>query len=103
MARFLLAHAVEESGGGGEVLAQAVGKVGVDFLILFFQRDGQREDFTLGETVETTHTPIASQAVRARIKPGWLSRISPSSSLRRRCNQRCRIRRRPPRPTVRAR
>ena len=56
MARFLLAHAVEDRGRGGEIFAQALGVVGVDALVFFLQRNSQRQDLALREAVEALHT-----------------------------------------------
>ena len=35
-------------GLGGKILPQALGEVGVDFLVLFFQRNGEGQDFLFG-------------------------------------------------------
>ena len=56
MARFLQPHAVENGRRRRKILPQAFGEVGVDFLILFFERDCQGENLALGQTFETAHT-----------------------------------------------
>ena len=52
---FLLAHAVEDRGRSGEILAQPLGEVGVDAFVFFLQGDRQGQDFTFCETVEVFH------------------------------------------------
>ena len=54
-AGFLLAHAVEDRGRGGEILPQTFGVIGVDALVFFFQSDRQRQNLALGEAVEGPH------------------------------------------------
>ena len=48
-------HFDEHLGGGGIVLAQAVGEVGVDAPVLFLVGDRQGEHFALGKIVEIAH------------------------------------------------
>ena len=48
-------HVDEDLGGGGIVLAQALGEVGVDAPVLFLVGDRQREHLALGEVVEIAH------------------------------------------------
>ena len=50
-------------GGGGVVLAQAVGEVGVDAPVLLLVGDRQRDHLALGKVVETAHrrTPVSSR------------------------------------------
>ena len=55
MAGFLGAHAVEHCGGGRKVLPQSLGKISVDPLVFFLQRDREREDLLLREAVEVLH------------------------------------------------
>jgi hypothetical protein len=55
VAGFLFAHRVEHGGGCGKILAQAFGVIGVDALVVFFERDGEREDFAFGQAVEFAH------------------------------------------------
>jgi hypothetical protein len=52
---FLVAHAFEYGGGSGEVLAQTFGEIGEDALVLFFKRDGQRQNFALGKSLKVLH------------------------------------------------
>ena len=75
VAGFLLAHAVEHGGRTGKIVAQALGEIGVDALVFFFQRDGQGEHFPLGQAFKTAHrTTIAGRGgSRGRIMA--LSRI----------------------------
>ena len=56
MAGFLFAHAFEDRGGGGKVLAQALGVIGVDALVFFFERNGQGQDLAFRQAVEAAHT-----------------------------------------------
>ncbi len=48
-------HVGEDVGGVGEIVAQAVGEVGVDAAILLLAADGEGEDFSFGQTIETPH------------------------------------------------
>jgi hypothetical protein len=55
MAGFLFSHPVEDCSGGGKLFSKALGVFGVDSLIVFFERDRQRQDFALGEAVKAAH------------------------------------------------
>jgi hypothetical protein len=52
---FFVAHTVEDSGRGGKILAQSLGKIGKDALIFFFQRNRQCQNFALGKILEVLH------------------------------------------------
>ena len=66
MPRLFLAHAFEDSGRAGIVLAQALSKISVNALVFFFQRNGKSEDFPLRQLVEVLHG-----AIRLPIGEGW--------------------------------
>ena len=51
----LRAHLAEHIGGGGIVVAQALGDVGVDAAVLFLVGDRQGEDFAFGQLGEVSH------------------------------------------------
>ena len=50
----LVGHFGEQFGGGGIVLAQALGEIGEDAPVLFFVGDRQGEHLALGKVVELT-------------------------------------------------
>src|SRR5882757_6002992 len=52
MLRFLLTHVFEQFGGSGIGFAKAVGEIGEDTPILFFQADRHRQDFAFGQIFE---------------------------------------------------
>ena len=64
VAVFFAAHGAEFDGLFGIIFLQAVGKILVDAGVLFFQRDGEREDFLFGEAVECFHKKIIFQVGR---------------------------------------
>ena len=51
----LVAHLLEGCGGLGKMRPEPVGEVGVDALVLFLQRDGQRQHFGFRELVNVSH------------------------------------------------
>ena len=51
----LLGHVGEDLGGGREVVLQAMGVFGVDAAVLLLERDGERQDFLVGELGELAH------------------------------------------------
>ncbi len=53
--RFLRAHAVKHGGRGGEVMAQALGKIAVHSLIFFFQRNCQSKYFLFRKALKASH------------------------------------------------
>ena len=55
MIAFLVGHFGEHLGAAGIVLAQALGDVGVDAVVLFLVGDGQGEDFAFGQIGEIAH------------------------------------------------
>ena len=59
----LLGHLVEHLGGGGELLAQALGEAAVDAAVLFLVGDGERQHFLLGQIGKSFHgAPLKSSA-----------------------------------------
>ena len=52
MADLFLTHLVKDLCGTGKVLTQVLGEVGVDALVVFFQRYGESEYFTLRKAME---------------------------------------------------
>ena len=62
MPGLFVAHLGEEPGAGRIVVAEALGEVGVDALVLLFQRDCEGQNLPLGEVLG-----IASR--RARFYP----------------------------------
>src|SRR5205823_905818 len=67
VARFLGAHAVEHGGGGRKILAKTFGKIRVDALILFLERDGQGQDLAFRKAVKVAHVRLLStDELRAR-------------------------------------
>src|SRR5439155_6736413 len=66
VARFLGAHAVEHGGGGGKILAKTFGKIGVDALILFLERDGKSKDLAFRKAVKVAHVRLLSVGYVAR-------------------------------------
>ena len=52
MVGFLLTHSLEHLGGRGILRAKSVGKIGIDPLVFFLERDGQRENLSLGQILE---------------------------------------------------
>src|SRR3977135_3577969 len=52
MLRFLLTHVFKQFGGSGIGFAKAVGEIGEDTPILFFQADRHRQDFAFGQIFE---------------------------------------------------
>ncbi len=81
VAGLLLAHAVEYRGGGGKILAQAFGEIGVDALVFLFERDRQGQNFALGQAVEASHdssvrqVTAAEQAAECDGNVGFLTRV----------------------------
>jgi len=59
VAGFFFAHVFEELGGGGIGLAEAVGEIGVDAAVFFFEGDGEGQDFTLGQIFEFTRHELS--------------------------------------------
>ncbi len=59
VARLFLAHALEHRRRCGIVLPQALGKVGIDALIFFFQRNGQSQNFAFRQLVKLLHGELA--------------------------------------------
>ena len=66
VARFLGAHAVEHGGGGRKILAKTFGKIRVDALILFLERDGKSQDLAFGKAVKVAHIRLLSVGYVAR-------------------------------------
>jgi hypothetical protein len=54
MPRLFDAHVIEELGGSGISLAQAVGEIRVDAPIFFFEGDSERQNFALGQIFEVS-------------------------------------------------
>src|SRR5437667_6425398 len=52
----LLAHAVEYRRERWKVVAEPLGVIGVHPFVLFLERNGQGQDFSLGEAVEAAHS-----------------------------------------------
>ncbi len=50
-----LRHLVEHLGGGGELLAQALGEAAVDAAVLLLVGDGQRQNFLFGQVGKSFH------------------------------------------------
>ncbi len=65
----LLAHGLEHFGGGGIVLPQSLGEVGIHALVFFLQRNCKGEHFTFGEIVKLLHGALAYLPGRADDKP----------------------------------
>ena len=59
---FLVRHLVEHLGGGGELLAQALGEAAIDAAVLLLVGDGQRQDFLLGQVGKLFHGRVLSIA-----------------------------------------
>ena len=55
VANFLLGHLLEHLGGGGILLAQAVGEAAIDAAVFFLVGNCKREDLLLGQVGETFH------------------------------------------------
>src|SRR5258708_20353084 len=55
VARLFFPHALEQSSGGGKILAQTLSVVGVNALVFFLQRDRQGQDLLLGKTLKSSH------------------------------------------------
>ena len=56
--RLLLAHSFEHLGGSGVVFTKSIGVVTVYALVLFFEGDGEGENLTFGEAIESAHPTI---------------------------------------------
>jgi hypothetical protein len=52
VARLVAAHGVKHRSPGGEILLAAFGKIGINTLVLFFQRNGQRQNLALRKITE---------------------------------------------------
>ena len=52
MFRFLLTHSLEHLRGGGVFCVKPIGKIGVNPLVFFLERNGQRENLALGQVLE---------------------------------------------------
>ena len=55
MLGLLAAHLRKQLRRGRIVLAKPLGEVGVDALVLFLERDRQRQNLALGEILEALH------------------------------------------------
>ena len=51
----LLRHLVEHLGGGGKLLAQALGEAAVDAAVLLLVGDGERQHLLLGQVGKVLH------------------------------------------------
>ena len=81
-------HFDEHLGGGGIVLAQALGEVGVDAPVLLLVGDRQGEHFALGKIVEIAHRrgpwrrTEGSTPRRRAAEPAWRSLSRDQSAAR---------------------
>src|SRR5216683_2708108 len=69
VSRLFLSHAVEYRSGRGKLLAQSFGKICIDALVFFFQRNGQRENLAFRQLVEVLHGTIRLPMRRLGSKP----------------------------------
>jgi hypothetical protein len=67
MAVFLVAHLAKFFCLLGVVLLQAAGKILVDARVLFFELDGEGENFLFGEAVESFHNGLSPAVIDALI------------------------------------
>src|SRR6266404_4221832 len=69
VSRLFLSHAVEYRSGRGKLLAQSFGKICIDALVFFFQRNGQSENLAFRQLVEVLHGAIGLPMRRLGSKP----------------------------------
>jgi hypothetical protein len=56
--RLLLPHSFEHLGGSGIVFTKSIRVVTVYALVFFFEGDGEGENLTFGEAIESAHLTI---------------------------------------------
>ena len=65
--RFFLPHLVEDLGGVGIGFPQTIGKIRINAAVLFFQRNGERQDLARRELLEFFCHPSAPWSVFVQI------------------------------------
>src|SRR5580700_119423 len=74
VARFVTAHSLKHRSRGREILLKAFGKIGVNTLVLFFKRNGQRQSLAFRKSVEVLHVtnPLNKCAISPRSSNAFL-------------------------------